>query len=106
MPVISANDDTVRDHIGSNSCVFVTYMSPSCHVCQSLMPSIQKLSIQPSYENIVFVEIDADENPVAKIEMQEKQLPFIVTYKDGLLIDCATVSTEYDILEKLKNLDC
>ncbi len=106
MAIVCANDDNLREHIRDHNCVFVTYMTPSCEVCKSLMPSIRLLSQQPDYQNIHFVEIDADENPVAKIEMQEKQLPFVVTYKKGLLIECATVSTEYDVKYKLNKLNC
>lgn len=106
MAIFAANDENLREHIHENSCVFVTYMSPTCGICESLMPSIRLLSQKPQYENIVFIEIDADENPVAKLEMHEKQLPFVNTYKKGLLIECDTVSTEYDVMKKLAKLDC
>lgn len=106
MTIICATDDNLREQISSHDCVFVTYMTPTCQVCKTIMPSIRLLSQKPVYQNIHFVEIDANENPVAKIEMMEKQLPFVVTYKKGLLIECETVSTEYDVQHKLNNLNC
>jgi thioredoxin-like negative regulator of GroEL len=106
MPVITATDESVREQISNNDCVFVAYISPACNVCRTLMPSIEKIATEPRYENIVFIKIDADENPVAKIEMHEKQLPFVVTYKKGLLIECETISTEYDVAKKLEKLAC
>jgi thioredoxin 1 len=106
MTIVCATDDNLRKHISEHECVFVTYITPDCPVCNSLMPSIRLLSQKQTYENIHFVEIDANENPVAKIEMMEKQLPFVITYKKGLLIECETVSTEYDVVHKLDKLEC
>lgn len=105
MAIINTTDDGLRKLIFEHECVIVKYHSLNCPICERLVPVYENLSESEEYEGIIFVRMNANENPVAQLFVKEQTMPFTSVYKDGFLVECRTVQTERElknILDKLK----
>src|SRR5688572_6833695 len=91
--------------ICSNTKVVVKFIADDCPVCKELEPTYQQLSALKRYQDIIFLKMDAKENPV--ISRQVKQggnTPFIATYRNGVLKNYKLVTGENDIVSMLDEL--
>jgi thioredoxin 1 len=104
MAVIEATDKDLRELIYTHDCVIVKYMNEDCHFCKLLAPHFEKLSNDSKYESITFLKIDSGENPIAKSEVGERDMPFFNTFKKGLLIECRSIRTDKELKRLLVKL--
>ena len=104
MPVIKADDNQLRHLIFSHEYAIVEYSSPTCEVCQALAPHFEKLSTEKAYNDIFFLTIDAEENPIAKQFLAERATPLMVLYHKATVLEAKTVYTIEDITTLLDKL--
>lgn len=95
MPVTETSDSFLFLQVAENDRVILKYHSDECgEPCISFIPVYEKLSNDPLYKNIVFLVIDADENPKAKERILDKKQPVITIYFKGQLLDSRHASTK------------
>lgn len=104
MSIIHGNDEELRKLTQENSLIIVKYHTAKCPICERLVPVYKNLSEAKEYNEIKFVRMNADENPVAKLFVKDQSMPFVATYKNGLLIECRTVQTEDELKYMLNKL--
>ncbi len=104
MPVITTDDNELRHLIYSKENAAVKYTSPTCELCKKLAPTYEEISNDPTYKSILFIKIDADENPVAKAFVDERATPLLVTYHKGVVMEASPVATDDDIVRMLEKL--
>ncbi|MES2767085.1 MAG: thioredoxin family protein [Bacteroidota bacterium] len=104
MPVHAANDDQLRHLIYSNEYTVVKYTSPTCDICKSLTPFYQQFSERGDFKNVLFLHIDADENPLARQFLAERATPLMVTYHNGIVLEANTVYNVEDMTRMLEKL--
>jgi thiol-disulfide isomerase/thioredoxin len=104
MPVLHATDDDLRTFIFNNPMVIVKYVKKDCEHCKRIAPHFEKFSNDPKYDRIRFLIADSIQNPVAFREVGERDMPFVSMYKEGLLIECASVKTETEVRALLDKL--
>lgn len=107
MAVIQSNDSHLRQLGVSDSFTIVKYDSDTCAYCKLLEGPYKKLSDSPEYKDVLFLQMQSRENPVARNEVDSKKMPFLSIYRQGILIDCGCVRSEKGIirfLEKLKRV--
>jgi len=102
--VHDTNDDELRRLIHDHLKVFAKFTSEGCDICQRLAPPFSKFADNPAFEPILFVRLNADENPVAKKLMQKKVAPFFVSYCQGHLLECDNLTTEAEVRAQLERL--
>ena len=100
----NATDADLRQLVFEHEHVIVKFIDQECSICKSLAPSFEELSRLPNYNEVLFLRMDAKENPVSLKEVQFSRAPFIATYKKGILQDCGLVSSKAEILEMLERL--
>lgn len=101
----NATDTDLRSLLYQHDRVLVKFIDTECEICKTLAPSFEGFARDPRYKNILFLRMDARENPVSRQEVKFSKAPFIATYKKGVLKDCGIVSTREemgDMLERLR----
>ncbi len=100
----NATDHDLRQLLFTRDNVIVKFIDKDCAICQQLAPSFEELAQSPLYAEVLFLRMDARENPVSSKEVKFSKAPFIVTYKKGVIQDCGLVNTEEEINELLQKL--
>jgi hypothetical protein len=111
MPVTETSDSFLFLQVAQNNMVVLKY--DTCDggsICAQFVPIYESMSADPLYKDIVFLTINAEENPVAKRRILDKQQPVITIYSKGRLLDSRHTSTREGVEELLnvllsKNLD-
>jgi hypothetical protein len=103
MAVTHTTDAHLVLEIASHRSVILKYHTDDCGTpCDELLHIYEDLSDQKKYADIVFLRIDADENPVAKKFILQKKQPIITLYHKGLLLTSRNVGTKEEIIELLE----
>jgi thiol-disulfide isomerase/thioredoxin len=102
--VVDADDEQLRHLIHEHMKVFAKFTSENCAACAALAPPFTKFIDAPENVGILFVRLNADQNPVAKKMMQEKIAPFFVSYCQGRLLECDALTEEAQVVAQLERL--
>jgi len=98
------NDAGLRTLIYQTPKVIVKFTKKDCPVCLRLWKHYLNLSQQPKYKDILFLVIDAAENPVSSKSVHMSGLPFFAIYLNARLKECTLISTEPVLEELLESL--
>lgn len=103
MAVTHTTDAHLVLEIASHRSVILKYHTDACgDTCKALLPIYEALSGQKKYADIVFLRIDAEENPVAKKFILQKKQPIVSLYHKGRLLESKHVGSEAEIVELLE----
>jgi thiol-disulfide isomerase/thioredoxin len=104
MAVQVVNDQEFKEIISSNPNVAVKYMADWCGNCRLFAPKYKRVSNEDENSEVVFLEVNAEQNPEARKAAGVDNLPFLAVFKDGKLVEgSASSKEEYlrSLLEKL-----
>ncbi len=105
MPVTHTTDSLLVLEIASHDFVILKYHTEDCgEPCTELLSIYEELSDDPSYKDIVFLRIHANDNPIAKKYILEKKQPIITIYYKGRLLESKTIGTKEKMIELLNRL--
>lgn len=105
MPVTETSDAYLFLQVAENDRVILKYHTNDCgEACVNFIPVFQELSNDVKYKDVVFLVIDADNNPKAKRRILDKRQPVITLYFKGQLLDSRHVSSKEGVEEILQNL--
>ncbi|GAB3824890.1 thioredoxin family protein [Hymenobacter jeollabukensis] len=102
--VYDTDDEGLRHYTHDHLKVFAKFTSQGCATCELLAPPFAKFADDEQYQPILFLRLDSDENPVAKKLMQERVAPFFVSYCQGQLLECDSLTTEEAVRGMLDRL--
>lgn len=92
MPVRDTNDTELRTLIFDFQKVIVKFTKEQCTICERMARIFTQLSNNPEYQDILFLKMDASENPVSSQEVKLTGTPFFATYLNGMLNQCSLLS--------------
>ncbi|MDQ3046924.1 MAG: hypothetical protein M3R27_05195 [Bacteroidota bacterium] len=104
MAIIHSSDNHLRMQGFADKYTIVKYDNERCFFSRQLTTPFENLSNHPRYKDVKFLCIHSNENPVARIEVEMKRMPFLSIYTQGILIDCGCVRSENGILRFLEKL--
>lgn len=105
MPVTETSDSFLFLQVAENDRVILKYHTNDCGAaCINFKPIFEGLSNESKYQTIVFLVIDADNNPMAKKRILDKNQPVITIYYKGRLLDSRHASTKEGVEELLSEL--
>lgn len=105
MAVTETTDASLFLQVAGNDRVILKYHTDDCgDPCINFRPIFKELSEDPKYKDIVFLVIDADENPMAKKRILAKHQPMITIYLNGKLLDSRHAATKEGVMVLLDEL--
>lgn len=104
MAVVSATDNNFNTLLETNENVVVKYYADWCGSCKLFAPKFKRLSNDERFANIAFLEVNAEESPEARKAAGVDNLPYIATFKKGVLVSGSATSKEEFVLSMLEGL--
>jgi len=88
--IVEIDDDSFENEVlKSDKPVMVDFWAPWCGPCRAIAPTIEEL--EKSYgDNIKFVKVNVDENPISPSKYGIQAIPTIIFFKDGNIADQIT----------------
>ena len=77
--------DTLQDEVQKNKTVLVQYSAGWCGNCRIMKPRFKRLANE--HEEITFIVIDAEKNPLSRQLATVDNLPTFAAFKDGKLVN-------------------
>lgn len=104
MAVTIGNDQNFNQLLSKHENVVVKYFADWCGACKMFAPKYRRISEEEQYKNVLFLDVNAEENPEARHAAGVDNLPFLAIFKNGQLLEgSASGKEEYlrKLLEKL-----
>jgi thiol-disulfide isomerase/thioredoxin len=101
--VTKATDAEFQGLIDGNSKVVIKYFANWCGTCRLFAPKFNKISNKEEYADILFLDVNAEENPEARKFAGVTNLPYFVVVKDGKVVAADTTAKEEGV-EKMIGL--
>jgi thiol-disulfide isomerase/thioredoxin len=105
MAILTANDANFSEMLKSNENVIVKYYADWCGSCKLFAPKYRRLAENESYSKVVFLDVNAEENPEARKLAGVDNLPFFAIFKNGKLLKGYSTSKEENVVELLNLLN-
>lgn len=94
MSVILATDTDFKTHLEGDKPVVVKYFADWCGNCRLFSPKYKRVSNEDEMADVVFLEVNAEENPEARKAAQVDNLPYLAVFKNGSLVEGSASSKE------------
>lgn len=104
LPILDTDDAGLRRLTHEHLKVFAKFTAPHCAICEQLSLPFASLAQEDTFAGIRFLRLNANENPVARKLMKEKEAPFFVSYCQGQLLECDMLSSEEEVQAMLLRL--
>lgn len=105
MAVHETTDAYLFLQVAENDKVILKYHTDECgEVCKEFVIIFKELSEETKYNNVVFLSINADDNPAAKERIMKTKQPVITIYSKGRLRDSRHASDREGVETLLKEL--
>ena len=105
MAVEVLNDDNFRSTLNSNDKTVVKYFAGWCGSCRLFAPKFKRLSNDERFNDIRFVDVDAEKNPEARKLAGVTNLPFFAVFKGDKLVSSVATSKEDAVVDLLNQLN-
>jgi thioredoxin 1 len=97
-------DENFAAELAGNENVVIKFYADWCGSCRLFAPKFTRLSNAESYQNIKFMEVNAEENPETRKAANVNNLPYFATFKNGQLLQGETTSKEEFLVKMLEQL--
>lgn len=104
MAVHVKTDQDFQEALSSNEAVVVKYFANWCGSCKLFAPKFRRLSEDPRFQNVVFLDVNAEENPEARKLAGVNNLPFFAVFKNGKLLDGAPTNKEENVVALIEKV--
>ena len=103
MAVQVATDADFEQLLKDNPRVVVKYYADWCGACKMFAPKYKRVSNEEANEGVLFLDVNAEHNEVARKAAGVSNLPFLASFKNGELVEGSAASKE-EYLRKLIDL--
>lgn len=95
-----STDTDFEKLISSNNKVVVKYYADWCGSCKLFAPKFKRHSNDEANSDVVFLEVNAEENETARKLGGVDNLPFLASFKNGALLE-GTATSKEEYLQKM-----
>jgi thioredoxin 1 len=105
MAVQETTDAFLFLQVAENDLVILKYHTDNCGTkCIDFIPIYEEMSNDFKYKDVIFLTINAEDNPMAKKRILDKKQPVITIYSKGRLLDSRHASTKEGVEILLQEL--
>jgi thioredoxin 1 len=104
MEIINSNDNTFKNILAGSPKIVVKFYAGWCGSCRLIAPKFKQLAEREDLQDVVFVEVDAENNPQTRSLAKVNNLPFFATFKDGELVEGHPTSKIEAVESMIKSL--
>jgi thiol-disulfide isomerase/thioredoxin len=105
MPVQKITDVDFENQVSTHPRVVVKYYADWCGSCKLFAPKFNRLSSDARFSDVVFLDVNAENNPQARKKAGVTNLPYFAVFKDGQLVDSVATSKEDAVVELISKLN-
>lgn len=98
--VILSTDTDFQNLIQSNPKVVVKFFADWCGSCKLFAPKFKRHSNEEINGDITFIEVNAEENEIARKLAGVDNLPYLASFKNGVLLE-GTATSKEEYLQKM-----
>ncbi len=100
MAVTLVTDNNFNELVNSKEIAVVKYYANWCGSCKLFAPKYTRVSNEEQYQHIAFLDVNAEENPMARKAAGVDNLPYLAIFKNGKLVE-GSASSKEEYLRKL-----
>lgn len=104
MAVELVDDKSFNERLDANNLVIVKYYADWCGSCKLFAPKFRRLSDNERFSDVVFLDVNAEQNEMARKKAGVDNLPFFAVFKNGELIKGSSTSKEEVVVDLLNEL--
>ena len=104
MAVVNVTDADFKQVLADHPNVIVKYYADWCGSCKLFAPKFKRLSNDENNAVVAFLEVDAENNPEARKLAGVDNLPFVATFKNGVLVKGEATSKEEFVVSMIDAL--
>src|SRR6056297_2214647 len=104
MSVEKVTDDSFEELLKTNDKVIVKYFADWCGSCKLFAPKYRRLSEDDRFDGITFLDVNAEENDIARKKAGVDNLPYFAVFNGGEKLDGMSTSKEDKVVELLNKL--
>lgn len=101
MGVTEITDKEFMDEIQNNPSVIIKYYADWCGNCKLIAPKYKRLSNDERFSGVKFLDVNAENNPVARDFVKVDNLPFFAVIHNGQIVEASAGSKEEMIVNML-----
>jgi thiol-disulfide isomerase/thioredoxin len=105
MAVEIVTDQEFKDEINGHDKVVVKYFADWCGNCRLFAPKFRRLSDDDRFVGVHFLDINAENNPLARKAAGVTNLPFFAVFKNGELVEGVPTSKEEAVVDLISQLN-
>ncbi|HAA17046.1 MAG TPA: thioredoxin [Cytophagales bacterium] len=105
MAVELATDANFKELVNNHEKVVVKYFADWCGSCRLFAPKYKRLSDDPRFQGITFLDVNSEMNPEARSMGNVTELPFFAVFKGGKLLQTIASNKEEAIVGAISELD-
>lgn len=102
--VTKITDIDFKEQLANNPKVVVKYFADWCGTCRLFSPKFKKMSEREEFNGILFLDVNAEENPEARKLAGVSNLPFFAVFQNGQLLAADSTSKEEAVENLVKQL--
>ena len=96
----SSTDTDFENLIKTNDKVIIKYFADWCGSCKLFSPKFKRHAADEKNADILFLDVNAEENEIARKLGGVDNLPFIASFKNGILLE-GTATSKEEYLQKM-----
>jgi len=104
MAVEKITDQSWEENVSNKENVIVKYYADWCGSCKLFAPKFKRLSNDEKYASVSFLEVNAEENEIARAAAGVDNLPFFAIFKNGKLVEGTATSKEEVVVSLIEKL--
>lgn len=104
MAVEQINDSDFTQKLQENERVVVKYYADWCGSCRLFSPKYKRLSNDDRFQEITFLDVNAEKNPEARRLAGVSSLPYFAVFRKGELVEGLCTSKEDLVTELIQKL--
>ncbi len=104
MAVELKTDQDFITSITTNEKVVVKYFADWCGSCRLFAPKFRRLSEEEKFNDVTFLDVNAENSPEARKVAGVTNLPYFATFKNGELVEGQATSKEESVVELINKL--